>query len=243
MKGRRSIIVIEDFYSDPSWVREYALKQDYYLPYQDEEKVEKGLQTPTWWTSWYKPASQCPFKSSKLIIERLQDAIGEKINTEHWNATYPVTNRSKPIASHPDARKACLWHCSLHSKHDSKQTLGYGVHNHTKDIWNSAGRNGFAGLIYLAEDAPLNSGLNLWKNINPANLFDWMTPPENWIHLDSFANIYNRLILVRGDIPHSGSNGWGENILDGRFFQTFFFQTAEEPRSFQVSLSRSDLGI
>ena len=45
MNGRRSIIVIEKFYSDPEQIREYALKQRYYLPYQDEEAVSRRIAT------------------------------------------------------------------------------------------------------------------------------------------------------------------------------------------------------
>jgi hypothetical protein len=52
-----------------------------------------------------------------------------------------------------------------------------------------------------------------------------MTAPANWQSLDSFGNLFNRLVLVRGDIPHSGARGWGRTLDEGRLYQTFFFRT------------------
>jgi hypothetical protein len=52
-----------------------------------------------------------------------------------------------------------------------------------------------------------------------------MTPPENWILTDSFGSLFNRLILTRGDRPHSGADGFSELIEHGRLYKTFFFKT------------------
>jgi hypothetical protein len=52
-----------------------------------------------------------------------------------------------------------------------------------------------------------------------------MTPPENWLHVDTFGSVFNRLILHRGGMPHSGAPGWGTTLDNGRLFQTFFFRT------------------
>jgi hypothetical protein len=240
MSTRRSIIIIEDFYSDPDMIREYALRQRYYLPYQDEDLVRNGSQRAVWWSSWYRAHYHCPFKSSIQLIESLEDAVGEKIDMEHWKAHYPVDQASKPIPAHPQARQACLWNCSFHVKLDSGQTLGQGVHNHVTDGWNSVGPQGWAGIVYLSPAAELEGGLHLWTNINHDRQFDWMTPPSNWLLLDSFANIYNRLILCRGDLPHSGANGWGHEFSTGRMFQTFFFRTMPAAKR-SVSVTRIHL--
>src|SRR5262249_16706957 len=55
--------------------------------------------------------------------------------------------------------------------------------------------------------------------------FDWMTPAREWEPVDSLANVFNRLVLVRGDIPHSGAGGWGDRLGNGRMYPTFFFPT------------------
>jgi hypothetical protein len=245
MNARRSIIAVENFYSNPDAVREYALKQQYYFPYTRKsggapDNPEDDIRY--WTTSWYKGHNECPFKSSAALVKRLENIVGERIDLDHWNARYPVNDRSKPLPSAPGSKNACLWHCSFHVKFDVNQKLGDGVHNHVTDVWNSVGANGWAGIIYLADQAPIEGGLNLWKNVDPAREFDWMSPAENWVHLDRFANIYNRLLLVRGNIPHSGANGWGKTVETGRMFQTFFFRT-KTYENYSVDLTRSDLGL
>jgi hypothetical protein len=225
MSGRQSIVVVEDFYSDPHEVRAYALHQPYYLPYQDAALIQSGAQQAIWWSSWYKPYKHCPFKSSPHLIERLEQAIGERIDMDGWKAQYPVDECSKPVHGKVDSRRACLWNCSFHVKLNCRQKLGEGVHNHVTDPWNSVGRNGWAGIVYLSPGAEFDGGLHLWTNIAPGQRFDWMTPAVNWRLVDSFANIFNRLVLCRGDLPHSGANGWGQNLETGRMFQTFFFHT------------------
>jgi hypothetical protein len=56
-----------------------------------------------------------------------------------------------------------------------------------------------------------------------------MTPRDHWRLIDSLGNIFNRLILVRGDVPHSGAGGWGHRLEEGRLYQTLFFRTATTP--------------
>jgi hypothetical protein len=43
--------------------------------------------------------------------------------------------------------------------------------------------------------------------------------------VDRIGNIYNRLILYRGDLFHVSLDYFGRNIADGRLFQTFFLNT------------------
>jgi hypothetical protein len=66
--------------------------------------------------------------------------------------------------------------------------------------------------------------LRLWRNHDPARNLDWMTPKENWELVDTLGNVPNRLILHRGNLPHSGSAGWGVSPETGRLYQTFFFK-------------------
>lgn len=232
--SRRSIIVIDNFYSDPDSVRSYAFRQKYYPPYGTED-MARNNQRPKWWTSWYKGHDECPFKSSHVLLDTLENIIGETIDRVNWKAQYPVDDKSLPAL--PAYYDACLWNCSFHYKTYDQQPYGWGIHNHVTDAWNSVGVDGWAGLIYMAPHAPIDGGLNLWRNVDPAHEFDWMSPVENWQHLDKFANLYNRLILVRGDVPHSGTTGWGSDIATGRLFQTFFFKTLTEPQKFSVPVS------
>ncbi|HEV2837127.1 MAG TPA: hypothetical protein VGW58_17545 [Pyrinomonadaceae bacterium] len=236
MKSRRSIIIIEGFYKDPLAIRDYALRQRYYTPYEDEDAVRTGKVRATWWATRFRSADECPFKSSEALVKMLENAVGETIDSEHWRASYPVDAASKPIAGALRSARTCLWNCCFHVKPDNGQRLGDGVHNHVTDSWNRVGPEGWAGLIYLNPVAPLEGGLHLWRNVDPTQNFDWMSPSKNWESIDSFANLFNRLILVRGDIPHSGARGWGDSIQTGRMYQTFFFRTLPRRTIWPVSL-------
>jgi hypothetical protein len=236
MKSRRTIVVIDGFYRDSQAVRNYALRQRYYLPYQDQEAIDSGRELPNWWASYFRRFDECPFKSSKWLIDALENAVDESIDMDHWRAPFAVDAGSKPLPVVPNGRQGCLWNCCFHVKPDNGQQLGDGIHNHVSDGWNSVGANGWAGLIYLSPAAPLSGGLHLWRNLEPLRNFDWMTPAENWQLIDSFGNLFNRLILVRGDVPHSGAGGWGNSLECGRMYQTFFFRTKPKQVLWPVSM-------
>ena len=237
MKPRRSIVVADDFYRDPASVRDYALRLPYYTPYEDEDAVRAGTVRATWWASRFRHHRACPFKSSKWLLDALVHAVGEPIDARHWEADFPVEAAGKPVAGSPADGRTCLWNCAFHVKSESGQNVGDGAHSHTDlDTWNAVGDNGWAGLLYLDPAAPLDRGLHLWRNVDPARMADWMTPAKHWELIDSFGNVFNRLILVRGDVPHSGAAGWGDRLDNGRMFQTFFFRTAFVPAVWPVAL-------
>ena len=46
-----------------------------------------------------------------------------------------------------------------------------------------------------------------------------------WEMTDRLANVYNRLVIYRGDYFHASLDYFGRDQYDGRLFQTFFFNT------------------
>jgi hypothetical protein len=234
--GRRSVVVIENFYADPMAVRQYALTLPYYLPYQEDAKVLSGEELPQWWASRFRSFEECPFKSSEAILEALESAVDEEIDRNHWRAPCHFDDTVKPCVVDRTGNNSCLWNATFHVKLNRGKGMGHGVHNHVTDSWNSVGTHGWAGVLYLTPRAPLDRGLHLWENIPPGRRFDWMTPPSNWRLVDSFGNVFNRLVLCRGDIPHSGSGGWGTDVATGRMFQTFFFRTHPRATRWPVAL-------
>jgi hypothetical protein len=225
---RRDIIIVENFYSDPDAIVRYAHGLEYVFPYQQPGTPEQD-QRVTWFASRYRSGRDCPFKSSPHLIARLEQVTGEPIDLASWNQEFPVDDRGYPTSDHAAVgSKSAWWNCCFHAKPYVGQQLGAGVHSHTDyDSWNPVGRDGWAGIIYLnKEPTDTQAGLRTWVNKDPRREFDWMTPKENWVLRDTFANVYNRLILHRGRIPHSGADGWGSTLADSRFFQTVFFRTA-----------------
>jgi hypothetical protein len=233
---RTNLLIVEDFYADPAAVRKYALSRSYYHPYQPDDLIRRGTARPNWFASDFLDAGECPFKSSTALIERLEAITGERIDIDHWKRSFPVDSEGKAAERCAAVEHSCLWNCCFHVKPGVPQALGEGVHNHVTDTWNSVGPDGWAGIIYLSPDAPLEGGLKLWRNKRGGHDFDWMTPADNWTLIDDIGNVYNRLVLARGDLPHSGSAGWGDTVATGRLFQTFFFKTTGGGRRDSLSL-------
>jgi hypothetical protein len=227
VKMQRTLIILENFYEDPDAIVSYARSLEYVFPYNKPNDEADG-KFIYWRTSKFRSAADCPIKSSLVIRDRLEYATGERIDLDYWNLDFPLDAYGYPIPGYKKIRRGCWWNCSFHVKHWSKQTLGSGIHSHTdNDVWSAVGVDGWVGIIYLNPKADLRTGLNTWTNVDPRRQYDWMTPPENWRIVDVLAGVYNRLILHRGRLPHSGSPGWGNNIENGRLFQTFFFRTSQ----------------
>lgn len=234
---KKDVIIVENFYQDPDKVVDYALnelKVNHYFPY--------GMDT--WRATKTKKASECPFKSSRDLIEKLNYITGEEIDLKSWSLDYPEHNSvedKSPGQNHQDWNgkilKSSKWNCVFHVKPKINQKIGEGVHNHVTDIWNGVGKNGWVGLVYLNPKAPIDSGLFLWKNKLKEKNLDWMSPSSNWDLIDSFGSVFNRLILCRGAAPHSGADGFTNTTDRGRLYQTFFFTT--KPNSFKEEKSVS----
>jgi LPS sulfotransferase NodH len=223
---RQQTIVVENFYADPQAVREYALRQQYYAPYESRQQLSGGEVTPSWLASRFKPAQACPFKSSEQLLDTLEDIIGEDIDRRHWFAHFPTDIHGYPT---PEFRsrmhRTCLWNCAFHVNLEGGKVISDDVHNHVTDLWNSVDTTGWWGIIYLSPEAPLVNAVNIWRNKDPERQLVWTSEPHEWELRDTLANIPNRLVLGRGTAPHSEAKGWGTGIEDGRLFQTFFFRT------------------
>jgi len=101
----------------------------------------------------------------------------------------------------------------------------------------------WAGVCYLTPNAPLTGGTGIFihkatgltmapKNPDGSYNMDIMSEiykdsqdMTKWEMTDFVGNVYNRLVLYRGDIFHTSLDYFGRDINDGRLFQTFFFDT------------------
>ena len=102
----------------------------------------------------------------------------------------------------------------------------------------------WAGVLYLTPNAPSTGGTGLFRHketglerpprLENGNLDDDWLKEHCWPHSRDFSkwdmtamvgNVYNRLVLYRGDLFHSSLDYFGESLEDGRLFQTFFFDT------------------
>jgi hypothetical protein len=93
--------------------------------------------------------------------------------------------------------------------------------------WLHKDETNWAGVCYLTPDAPLSGGTGLFrKKIKEISHFsaDFYDMTQ-WELVDRIGNLYNRLILYRGDLYHTSLDYFGRDLQTGRLFQTFFFNT------------------
>jgi hypothetical protein len=101
----------------------------------------------------------------------------------------------------------------------------------------------WAGVCYLTPNAPLSAGTGLFRhkatgltaaprnedgtyNQDLLNIINKDSQDmTKWELVDRLANVYNRLVLYRGDNFHISLDYFGQDKYDGRLFQTFFFNT------------------
>jgi len=98
----------------------------------------------------------------------------------------------------------------------------------------------------MTPDAPLTSGTATFMHID-GERYSYVETDENgqkipktpdktkfdrdsqdmtkWHKVDEISNVFNRLILFNANQFHSSLDYFGQNLQDGRLFQTFFFST------------------
>jgi len=189
---RVNALIIDDFYSNPEEVREFALQQEF--------KVRgnyPGMRTE-------------PFANEdiKETIESIIEPFAGKIT--RWHTEYT----------------GCFQYTTAYDRS--------WIH---ADSWND-----WAGVLYLTPNAPASSGTGIFRH-KKTGLVSWdlkvrtKEETENceaiheaqdytkWEVLDNFGNVFNRLVMYRGDNFHQSMDYFGKDINDGRLFQVFFFNT------------------
>jgi len=94
--------------------------------------------------------------------------------------------------------------------------------------WVHKDETDWAGVCFLTPDAPLSSGTGLFRRKTNDPIGDHDSEfydMTKWDLVDRIGNVYNRLIIYRGDLYHMSLDYFGKDLQDGRLFQTFFFNT------------------
>jgi hypothetical protein len=90
--------------------------------------------------------------------------------------------------------------------------------------------NMWAAVCYLTPDAPHTGGTGLYRHKATGEhhrVEDYHEGYDytKWDLFDRVGNKYNRLVIYRGDLFHASIDYFGDNLQNGRLFQTFFFNT------------------
>lgn len=190
-----NLIVVDNFYQDPDAVREFALKQEF--------KVRGNY-----------PGQ----RTVSFLNDGLKESIQAILKPHAGNVTY--------------------W-----GGGEVNYTGAFQYVTASDRSWiHSDGTTKWAGVLYLTPDAPITAGTGLFRH-KETGLRGWNygehTEEETracaanretqdytkWEMTDMVGNIYNRLVLYRGDMYHVSLDYFGTDKYDGRLFQTFFIDT------------------
>ena len=193
MQINKDIIIINDFYPDPFKIREQALSMAPF-PIVNELPGQRTLGVPE--------------EQSIEIKSRFEEILNTKITKwGFFKNRYDKNNTA----------------FQLINKHDFNW-----VHHDDTD---------WAGVLYLTPDADPDSGTGFfthketgvycWHPEDPTtdcNFSDDKDDFSKWQLNLEVKNQFNRLILYKSNLYHSSMKpGFGENYLNGRLTQVFFF--------------------
>lgn len=178
---RTNMIIIDDFYSNPNEVREFALQQQFNI-----KGNYPGARTlPLLNASTKAGLSSILFQSSGTVTS--------------WG---------------DDLYTGCFQVCTTADK--------TWIHTDAYNTW--------SGVLFLTPDAPLTSGTSFYQHQRTGHRTDKGEKYEpndyaKWVTTDTVGNVFNRLVLFRGDLWHAATKYFGTDKDTGRLIQTFFITT------------------
>ena len=193
---RTNLIIVDDFYNNVDEVRKFALSQPF-----DVKGNYPGVRTG------------CLINdSTRENIQKIVEPHGGKIidwleSDEYTGSFQMATSRERTWVHSDNVNNSYL--------HDSPNYWG--------------------GVLYLNPDAPLEGGTSFYRSKVNKSIYNhnydhlasdvYSQDMTKWDIATEVKNIYNRLILFRGDQWHSSSTYFGHDNETGRLTQVFFFMT------------------
>ena len=199
------LIVIDDFYSNPAAVRNFALTKTEYLPSAALPGEFPGTESKK---SFFTPA----------VVQRLQSAVGEKVSPQPARFSFGVF--AKAYAQ--DHRKKVV-----HVDHTGWTGLVYLNPPEQCRGGTSFYRHKGTGLDRVPEENGLeNLGYTSRSDFLDRFLRPISSREEEWEVSARVGMKFNRLVLFRaGDLFHAAEGYFGNTDEEARLIQLFFFET------------------
>jgi hypothetical protein len=195
---RFNSLTIDNFYTNPDEVREFALKQEF--------KVRgnyPGQRTKSFLTDSLK-------KKMRDILYPFAGEItywGSNDTENNYTGSFQYTVSEDRSWIHADSTTD--WAAVCYLTPDAPLSAGTGIFRHKATGWSH--------YDYKRENEP-----GYVESAPPGNE---MRDYTKWEMVDRIGNVYNRLIMYRADNYHVSLDYFGQNMNDGRLFQVFFFNT------------------
>lgn len=192
---RPTLVVIDDFLSDPMAWRQFAMQQEF----KENPAYHKGARTP-------KKFLPNGFK------EAIERALGLRIpNWEQFgtNGAFHLCVSGEQTVYHSDAQD---YAGVLYLTPNAPPQSGTALYRSKNFKWRSAPSQEDASKIGVRHEVAV-------CEMYSGKLLD----PTAWEEVDVAGNVFNRLVLFASKNVHSARNYFGTNMTDGRLFQLFFF--------------------
>jgi hypothetical protein len=182
-----------------------------------------------------------PLPSYIVIDNFYEDPVGVRERALKMN--YPIKGNypgARTLSTATDAdrlkfeqivgRKITYWPTQPDQYNGSYQ---YTTKEHKS--WIHRDPTNFSVVVYLTPDAPANGGTVLYrhrtirservveKSAEDVQLNSDGNDESKWEIMDRVGNKFNRAIIFQGGISHKSDTYFGDDIHNGRLFQTFFF--------------------
>jgi hypothetical protein len=202
---KRSIIIIDDFYSDPNKIREYALNQNY--PQPDDNYTYPGKNSE----NGFYPIE---------LHQKFEKILNRKLIPAPRNGYFRISLEKDSYKQyiHVDPNWEFGAVCYLNPPYQSIDEGGtsFWIHNETRmeKLSTSNAECEFYGC---------SSQKEFWYTTVYGDGLD----PSKWTRYLLATMKYNRIVIFRSNLWHSHNYNFGNSLENGRLVQLFFFNPTE----------------
>ncbi|MEO1135783.1 MAG: hypothetical protein AAFW68_04105 [Pseudomonadota bacterium] len=221
------VLIIDNFYEDPDYVRDLALTQNYvqYLPPLAEQvgesqaaKAEFQNMQGRWHATALLRFRGRPVKNPVAGFRYNEDSLRVRLET--------VLNES--ICQDAWASAGDGWNGAFHLRSGGFAPVS--VHHHYKE--GDIPSRGWSGVVYLSPNPPENTGTSIWLDRETGKCIAakgalFSKDAARFECVQEIENKYNRLVLFRENVLHKAENGFCDGC-SARLTQTFFFRCKQK---------------
>lgn len=202
---KRSIILIDDFYSNPKEVRQIALNSPY--PQPDESYTYPGRNS----LENYYPQE---------VHQKFENILNRKLTPANPNGYFRLSLESDTHKQDIHVDPSWEWGavCYLNSQEQCIDEGGtsFWTHNKTK-----------METYPQTEEQVKHYGYSSSKEAWYTTVYGEGLDRSKWTRYLLSPMKYNRVILFRADLWHSHNYNFGDSLQNGRLVQLFFFNPTD----------------
>ena len=187
----------EDFYEDPYYVREFALRQSFY-----SGGLGKGYMGNRSKDFFFAPNMKEAFEGL------LEKKIKNWYDGDYCNGVFQFCVKGDPLVYHCDGQD---WAGAIYLTPDAPYNTGTSFFASKKN----------------KQRGGIGSPLDCDVVFSPEKDEDPFLNPDLYEKVDEVGNIYNRLVLWDARLIHAASEYFGDNPENSRLFHLFFFNVEE----------------